>query len=115
MLTINTVGPTIMDFGSQEQKEFFLPKIVAGDIHFCIGYTEATSGTDLASLQTRAMRDGEEYVINGAKIYTSWPVAPTTYGSPRGRIRTSPSTRAPSPCSSSRWIRPVSAWSPWIS
>ncbi len=71
MLTINTVGPTIMEFGSQEQKEFFLPKILAGDIHFCIGYTEANSGTDLASLQTRAVRDGEEYVINGAKIYTS--------------------------------------------
>ena len=71
MLTINTVGPTIMNFGSQEQKEFFLPKILAGDIHFCIGYTESNSGTDLASLQTRAVRDGEEYVINGAKIYTS--------------------------------------------
>jgi len=71
MLTINTVGPTIMNFGSQEQKEFFLPKILAGDIHFCIGYTEANSGTDLASLQTRAVRDGEEYIINGAKIYTS--------------------------------------------
>ena len=71
MLTINTVGPTIMDFGTQEQKEFFLPKILAGDIHFCIGYTEPESGTDLASLQTRAVRDGDEYVINGQKIYTS--------------------------------------------
>jgi alkylation response protein AidB-like acyl-CoA dehydrogenase len=71
MLTINTVGPTIMDFGTQEQKDFFLPKILAGDIHFCIGYTEPESGTDLASLQTRAVRDGDEYVINGHKIYTS--------------------------------------------
>jgi alkylation response protein AidB-like acyl-CoA dehydrogenase len=71
MLTINTVGPTIMQFGSDEQKDFFLPKILAGDIHFCIGYTEPESGTDLASLQTRAVRDGEEYVINGQKIYTS--------------------------------------------
>ncbi|MGO8873224.1 MAG: acyl-CoA dehydrogenase family protein [Acidimicrobiales bacterium] len=71
MLTINTVGPTIMQFGTQEQKEFFLPKILAGDIHFCIGYTEPESGTDLASLQTRAVRDGDEYVINGQKIYTS--------------------------------------------
>ena len=71
MLTINTVGPTLMDFGTQEQKEFFLPKILAGDIHFCIGYTEPESGTDLASLQTRAVRDGDEYVINGQKIYTS--------------------------------------------
>ena len=71
MLTINTVGPTIMNFGTQEQKEFFLPKILAGEIHFCIGYTEPNSGTDLASLTTRAVRDGEEYVINGAKIFTS--------------------------------------------
>src|ERR1017187_10840978 len=71
MLTINTVGPTIMNYGTQEQKEFFLPKILAGDIHFCIGYTEPESGTDLASLQTRAVRDGDEYVINGQKIYTS--------------------------------------------
>ena len=71
MLTINTVGPTIMNFGTQEQKEFFLPKILAGEIHFCIGYTEPNSGTDLASLTTRAVRDGDEYVINGAKIFTS--------------------------------------------
>jgi alkylation response protein AidB-like acyl-CoA dehydrogenase len=71
MLTINTVGPTIMQYGTPEQKEFFLPKILAGEIHFCIGYTEPESGTDLASLQTRAERDGDEYVINGQKIYTS--------------------------------------------
>jgi alkylation response protein AidB-like acyl-CoA dehydrogenase len=71
MLTINTVGPTIMQYGSDEQKEFFLPKILAGEIHFSIGYTEPQSGTDLASLQTRAVRDGDEYVINGQKIYTS--------------------------------------------
>ncbi len=71
MLTINTVGPTIMNFGTQEQKDFFLPKILAGEIHFCIGYTEPNAGTDLASLTTRAVRDGDEYVINGAKVFTS--------------------------------------------
>jgi 3-oxocholest-4-en-26-oyl-CoA dehydrogenase alpha subunit len=71
MLTINTVGPTIMDFGTDEQKAFFLPKILAGDIHFCIGYTEPNAGTDLAALETRAVRDGDEYVINGQKIFTS--------------------------------------------
>src|ERR1700676_2907896 len=60
MLTINTVGPTIMNFGTEEQKAFFLPKILAGEIHFCIGYTEPNSGTDLASLTTRAVRDGDE-------------------------------------------------------
>jgi len=71
MLTINTVGPTIMDFGTDEQKAFFLPKILAGDLHFCIGYTEPNAGTDLAALETRAVRDGDEYVINGQKVYTS--------------------------------------------
>ena len=71
MLTINTVGPTIMNFGTDEQKQFFLPKILKGEIHFCIGYTEPGAGTDLASLRTKAVRDGDEYVINGQKIFTS--------------------------------------------
>ena len=70
-LTLNTVGPTIMNFGTEWQKEFFLPKILAGDIHFAIGYSEPNAGTDLASLQTRAVRDGDEYVINGQKMWTS--------------------------------------------
>src|SRR5680860_994674 len=71
MLTINSVAPTIMRFGTQEQKDFYLPKILAGDIHFCIGYTESDAGTDLASLKTSAVRDGDEYVINGQKVFTS--------------------------------------------
>ena len=71
MLTVNTVGPTIMHFGSDEQKNFFLPKIMAGEIHFCIGYSEPGAGTDLAALRTKAERDGDEYVINGQKMWTS--------------------------------------------
>ena len=71
MLTINTVGPTIMHFGTDEQKAHFLPKILKGEIHFCIGYTEPGAGTDLAGLATTAVRDGEEYVINGQKVFTS--------------------------------------------
>ncbi len=70
-VTVNTVGPTIMRFGTEEQKQFFLPGILAGEINFAIGYTEPEAGTDLASLRTRALRDGDEYVINGAKIFTS--------------------------------------------
>lgn len=70
-LTLNTVGPTIMRFGTDEQKEFFLPKILAGDLHFSIGYSEPDSGTDLASLKTRAVREGDEWVINGQKMWTS--------------------------------------------
>jgi alkylation response protein AidB-like acyl-CoA dehydrogenase len=70
-LTINTVGRTIMEYGSEEQKQAFLPKILAGELHFSIGYTEPSAGTDLASLTTRADRDGDQWVINGQKIYTS--------------------------------------------
>jgi alkylation response protein AidB-like acyl-CoA dehydrogenase len=70
-LTINTVGRTIMEYGSEEQKRSFLPKIAAGELHFSIGYTEPGAGTDLASLTTRAERDGEEWRISGQKIYTS--------------------------------------------
>jgi hypothetical protein len=60
-----------MGFGSEDQKSFFLPKILSGDVVFAIGYTEPGSGTDLASLRTRAERDGDMYVINGNKVYTS--------------------------------------------
>ena len=71
MLTINSVAPTIMRFGSEEQKQFYVPKILKGEIHFAIGYTEPDAGTDLAALKTRAVRDGDEYVINGQKVFTS--------------------------------------------
>ncbi len=70
-LTLNTVGPTIMRYGTEEQKEFFLPKILAGELHFSIGYSEPGSGTDLASLKTKAVREGDEWVINGQKMWTS--------------------------------------------
>jgi alkylation response protein AidB-like acyl-CoA dehydrogenase len=70
-LTLNTVGPTIMRFGTQEQKEQFLPKILKGELHFSIGYSEPGSGTDLASLRTKARREGDEWVINGQKMWTS--------------------------------------------
>jgi alkylation response protein AidB-like acyl-CoA dehydrogenase len=70
-LTINTVGKTIQQFGTEAQKDFFLPRILAGELHVSIGYTEPTAGTDLASLRTTATKDGDEWVINGQKIYTS--------------------------------------------
>ena len=70
-LTINTVGPTIMRYGTGEQKAFYLPRIAAGEIHFAIGYSEPEAGTDLASLRTRAVRDGPDYVVNGQKMWTS--------------------------------------------
>lgn len=72
-LTLNTVGPTIMRYGSEEQKADFLPKIQKGELHFSIGYSEPGSGTDLASLRTKAELDEStnEWVINGQKMWTS--------------------------------------------
>jgi alkylation response protein AidB-like acyl-CoA dehydrogenase len=70
-VTLQTVGPTLQVFGTPAQKDFFLPKILAGELHFAIGYTEPEAGTDLASLRTTAVRDGDSYVVNGQKIFTT--------------------------------------------
>jgi alkylation response protein AidB-like acyl-CoA dehydrogenase len=70
-LALTAVAPAIMAFGTDEQKARFLPPILAGELNIAIGYSEPGSGTDLASLQTRAVRDGDEYVINGQKIFTT--------------------------------------------
>ncbi|OEJ42469.1 acyl-CoA dehydrogenase [Streptomyces agglomeratus] len=71
MVTLNTVGPTLMKYGTPAQKDFFLPRISRGEIVFAIGYTEPSAGTDLASLRTRAEREGDEWVVDGQKIFTS--------------------------------------------
>lgn len=91
LLTLNTVGPTLIAFGRDDQKNALLPRILEGKVHFSIGYTEPDSGTDLASLQTSAVRDGDEYVINGQKMWTSladhadylWLAARTDSEAPR--------------------------------
>jgi alkylation response protein AidB-like acyl-CoA dehydrogenase len=70
-VTVSTVGPALMDFGTEEQKREFLPRILAGECHFSIGYSEPNAGTDLASLSTLAVKEGSEWVINGTKMFTS--------------------------------------------
>lgn len=68
---LSMIGPALLEFGTEEQKAEHLPKIASGEIWWCQGYSEPNSGSDLASLQTRAVSDGDEYVINGQKIWTS--------------------------------------------
>lgn len=70
-VTVNTVGPTLMEYGTPAQKAEYLPGILKGDIVFAIGYTEPDAGTDLASLKTKAVLDGDEFVVDGQKIFTS--------------------------------------------
>jgi alkylation response protein AidB-like acyl-CoA dehydrogenase len=69
---LKMVGPVIYTFGSDEQKERFLPSILASDEWWCQGYSEPGSGSDLASLKTKAVRDGDDYIVTGAKIWTTY-------------------------------------------
>jgi alkylation response protein AidB-like acyl-CoA dehydrogenase len=92
-VTLQTVGPTLQAHGTAEQKQLFLPRILAGEVHFAIGYTEPEAGTDLAALRTRAVADGEEYVVSGQKIFTTgahdadyiWLACRTSPDAPRHR------------------------------
>jgi 3-oxocholest-4-en-26-oyl-CoA dehydrogenase alpha subunit len=92
-ITVDTVGPALIRYGSELQKQTYLPRIAAGEIEFAIGYTEPSAGSDLAALKTRAVRDGSDYVISGSKVFTThgavadyvWLAART--GSERDRHR----------------------------
>ena len=70
-VTLQTVGPTLQAYGTEKQKEMFLADIITGDVHFAIGYSEPDAGTDLASMRTSAKRDGDHYVVNGQKMWTT--------------------------------------------
>ena len=70
-VTLQTVGPTLIRYGTEKQKDLFLKRILEGDVHFAIGYSEPDAGTDLASLRTTAKRDGDHYVVNGQKLWTT--------------------------------------------
>lgn len=71
-MNVNWIGPVLMQFGSDAQKQHYIPEMAAGKAIWCQGFSEPNAGSDLASLKTRAERDGDEYVINGQKIWTSY-------------------------------------------
>ena len=69
---LTMIGPTLLRFGNEEQKKEHLPRICRGEIRWCQGYSEPGSGSDLASLQTKAIREGDEFVVTGTKVWTSY-------------------------------------------
>jgi alkylation response protein AidB-like acyl-CoA dehydrogenase len=71
-MNVNWIGPTLMRFGSEEQKQRYIPEMAAGKAIWCQGFSEPNAGSDLASITTRAERDGDDYVVNGTKIWTSY-------------------------------------------
>ena len=71
-MNVNWIGPAIMRYGTPEQKEFFLKRMSRGEVQFCQGFSEPDAGSDLAALRTMAIRDGDDYVVNGQKVWTSY-------------------------------------------
>lgn len=108
LMALNTVGPTLMKFGTEEQKAYFLPRVLSGEIDFAIGYSEPEAGTDLAALRTRAVREGTRTSSTGRRSGRRTATPRTGCGSPCAPTRTPRRTGA-SPCC---WCRPPTPATP---
>lgn len=69
---ITMIGPTVLQYGTEEQKQKYIPEIVRGEIRWCQGYSEPNAGSDLANIQTKVVVDGDDYIVNGQKVWTSY-------------------------------------------
>ena len=91
---VSIVAAPLMLFGTDEQKSLYLPKILRGEVNFCLGYSEPGAGSDLANLATKAELDGDEFAVTGRRSSPREPMTPTTAGWRPARTTTPPSTRA---------------------
>jgi alkylation response protein AidB-like acyl-CoA dehydrogenase len=106
-MNTNWIGPALMAYGTSEQQARHLPPISRGEVNWCQGFSEPDAGSDLAALRTRAVRDGESYVVNGQKIWTSYAHAADCASCSCAPTPSRPSVRGSRSCWC-RWTRPAS-------
>jgi len=95
---VSMLGPTLMKHGTPAQRERHLARILTADELWCQGFSEPNAGSDLANLQTRAVRDGDHFVVHGQRCGPAWPTSPTGASCSCGPIPAPPSTRASASC-----------------
>lgn len=93
VIGLNNIAPAIMQYGTESQKRTLLPRMMRADDIWCQGMSEPEAGSDLAALRTRAVRDGDDFIVNGQRSGRRWDIGPTGASSTCAPIPTLPSTR----------------------